>query len=423
MSNKHYNLGGIHQTLSGQYRISVVDAETEEIIWQQPELQKNLILNQGMDAVNSFYYAQLGTNAIAGTGTRLNYIDPAGSMLSQAGTTVTLVPTGSGTGLNHLTESFGNYSVALQAGDVIQYATGSGGVTTVIVLGVSDLTASVDTSLSISPSQSFTIWKTTQTGLHQEIKRSSTYLVGTANCGYTDTTGSRTFRRTMDFSSESFLRTYTEVGIGWSAVASSSTVFSRVLLDTPVAVDVGQKLRVFYQWRVDVYPTASIPRPNVTITGWPVSPSTTTNGSESVQLFFLSGIDSNGNSQTSLAALEPVSFDSICNFFISHVSASLQPWGSSVDRTGTSPTAAIAFSTKLAYTNGSYTCDKTATFSAASWDGANIRSMGFGPFNVVGSAVFFNQAFAFVFEQSQSKSNTQTLTLAYRWTWGRSLIN
>lgn len=421
MSN--IKMGGINQSLSGQYRVSVVDGTTEEIIWQQPELQKNLILNQGMDAVNSFYYSQLGAVAIAGTGTRLNYIDPAGSMLSQTGTTITLVPTGSGSGLNHFTQSFGNYSIALEAGDIIQYATGSGGVTSVIVLGVSDLTASVNTSLTIAPSQSFTLWKTTQTGLHQEIKRSNTYLIGSANCGATDTTGSRTMRRTMDFSTESFARTYYEVGVGWSTVASSSTVFSRVLLDTPVLVDVGQKLRVFYQLHIDVSPTASVPRPNVTISGWPVSPSTTTNGSESIQWFYMSSVDTNGNAQSGLAALDPVSSTSECNFFISHVSASLRAWGDSADRTGASPSAVIANSTKLAYTNGSYTCDKTATFSAASWDGNNIRSMGFGPFNGGGSYLNFNQAFAFVFEQSQSKFNTQTLTLAYRWTWGRSLIN
>jgi hypothetical protein len=419
MKNIQY-AGGLHHTLAGYYRVSVVDGETNETVWEQPELQKNLILNQGMDIINSLYYSDVTTVAISGDGPRLNYINPAGSMLSQAGTTVTLVPTGSGTGLNHLTESFGNYSIALAAGDVIQYATGSGGVTTVIVLGVSDLTASVNTSLTISPSQSFTIWKTTQTGLQHELQRSSVYLTGTPYCGSTTATGSRLYYRTYDFLTESVERTYQEVGVGWSAVSGSATVFSRVVLDTPVTVAIGQRLRVFYQLNVGMSPTASVPRPNVTITGWPVSPSTTTHGSESIQTLLMSSIDSSGNSITSVGTLDPASFSSVCSLFISHVSTSLQPFGSAVDRTGTAPTAAVATTTKLSYTNGSYTTDKTGTFSAASWDGNNIRSMGFGystPY------IAGQQVFAFVFEQSQSKSNTQTLTLAYRWTWDRSFIN
>lgn len=421
MNNIHYT-GGIHQMLAGYYRVSIVDGKTGEVVWQQPELQKNLILNQGMDAVYSKYYAELSLVAISGDGSRLNYIDPAGSTLSQTGTTITLIPTGSGTGLNHLTESFGNYSIAVQAGDVIEYATGSGGVTTVTVTGVSDLTASVDTSLTISPSQSFTIWKTTQTLLQHEIQRSNTYLLGSANIGQTDTTGSRTYYRTYDFLTESVQKIYREVGVGWSTTSASATVFSRVVLDAPVTVDVSQKLRVFYQLYVGFSPTSSYNRPSVVVSGWPVSPSTTTNGSESIQQFLASIMLSDGTAAGGSAVLDPNSSGTTCQFFISHISASLQPWGSAVDRTGTAPTAAIASSTKLAYTNGSYTCDKTATFSAESWDGTNIRSMG------MGRALFLpyeagNQAFAFVFEQSQSKANTQTLTLAYRWTWARSLLN
>lgn len=426
----------IKQTIEGYYRVAVVDGQTNQVVWEQPELEKNLILNQGLDQVYTNYYADLMRFAVAGTGTRLNYLDPAGSMLSQTGTTITLIPTGSGGGLNHLTESYGQYSSALTVGDVIKYTTGSGGVTEVTVTGVSDLTASVNTSLSISPSQSFTIWKTSQTGLQAEARRAggfasagdlitgTSWLVGSANCGTTDTSTGRTYYRTYDFQTQSLSATYAEIGVAWSGTTGSATVLSRVVLPSTVFVDVGQRLRVFYQMSVAVAPTSSVSRPNVTISGWPVSPATNTHGSESVQVLVMSTISSaNGESGTTATALEPASSGAECAFWISMVSSSLQPFGTAIARTGTSPTAAYANSTKNAYTNGSYTCDKSATITATAWDGTNIASMGFGDNGTSTGASATAQAFCFLFEQTQSKTNTQTLSLGYRWTWGRTLSN
>jgi hypothetical protein len=429
------NASTIKQSIEGYYRVAVVDGQTNQVVWEQPELEKNLILNQGLDQVYTSYYAELMRFAVAGTGTRLNYLDPAGSMMSQTGTTVTLIPTGSGGGLNHLTESYGQYSSAVSVGDVIKYGTGDGGVTEVTVTGVSDLTASVNTSLTISPSQSFTIWKTSQTALQAESRRAggasgtdqitgTSWLVGTANCGTTDTSTGRTYYRTYDFQTQSLSATYAEIGVAWTSTTGSGTLFSRVVLPATVFVDVGQRLRVFYQMNVAVSPTSSVSRPNVSISGWPVSPATNTHGSESVQVLVMSSITStNGNSDIAGVALEPASSGAECQFFISHVSSSLQPFGSAVTRTGTSPTAALANSTKNAYTNGSYTCDKSATIAANAWDGTNIRSMGFGDGSPGSPVSSTGQAFCFLFEQSQSKANTQTLALGYRWTWGRTLSN
>lgn len=425
----------IGQTIEGYYRVSIVDGQTNEIIWEQPELKKNLILNQGLDQVYSSYYSELMRFAVAGIGTRQNYLDPAGSMLSQTGTTITLIPTGSGGGLNHLTESYGQYTNAVSVGDIIQYATGSGGVTEVTVTGVSDLTASVNTSLTISPSQSFTIWKTSQTGLQNEARRAggasgtdqitgTSWLVGTGNCGYTDTSDGRILYRTYDFQTQSIAATYTEIGVGWSSTTGSATVFSRVVLPSSVYVDVGQRLRVFYQMVITLSPTSSVSRPNVSISGWPVSPATNTHASESIQVVNMSNINSStGNTDSTGVSLEPASSGADCSFFISHVSSSLQPFGTAVTRTGTSPTAAFASSTKNAYTNGSYTCDKSATIPAAAWNGTNIASMGFGDGSPGTPVSSTTQAFCILFEQTQSKANTQTLSLGYRWTWGRTLSN
>lgn len=416
-------MNGIHHTVEGAYRVSVVDDKSGQVVWEQPELQKNLILNQGLDALYSTYYADTMLFAVAGTGTRLNYIDPAGSMLSQTGTTVTLIPTGSGTGLNHLTESFGSYSTALQAGDVIRYSVGSGSITDVTVIAVADLTASVTPSLTISPSQSFTIWKTSQTLMQNEIKRSGTYLGGTGNCGLTQTSGINTIFRTYDFTTESISRNYSEIGVSWSATTASANIFSRVVLPSPVLVDVGQRLRVYYQLAITLNPASGSPRPNVTVTGWPVSPSTNTNATESVQNQLTSFVNvSDGATVFSSATLDPNTIGSICSIWISNASQSLSAVGTSTSRQGQSPSAVFVSTTKLAYTNGSYTCDKTGTFTAASIDISNIRSIGLGN----GSTSAWSStavASTLLFDQSQVKTNTQTLTLSWRWTWGRTISN
>lgn len=427
--------GTIKQTLQGYYRVSVVDGQTNKVIWEQPELQKNLILNQGLDQVYSTYYPELMRFAAAGTGDRSNFLDPAGSTLSQTGTTITLIPTGSGTGLNHLTESYGQYTNAVSVGDVIKYNVGSGSITEVTVTGVSDLTASVNTSLTISPSQSFTIWKTSQTNLQNGVRRAggvsgadqisgTSYLLGSTTTFYSDTGNGRTYFRTYDFQTQSIAETYREIGVAWTGVVGAATIFSRVVLPSSVFVDVGQRLRVFYQLNVTVSPTSSVSRPNVSISGWPVAPSTNTNGSESIQNLVMSTINViNGDSATTATALEPVSSGQECQFWISNVSTALQPFGSAANRTGAAPAAATANSTKNAYINGTYTCDKSATIAAAAWDGTNIRSMGFGDGGTNTSYGTSAQAFCFLFEQSQSKANTQTLSLGYRWTWGRTLSN
>lgn len=422
--------GGLTQTMEGYYKVSVVDGTTNEIVWEQPELQKNLILNYGMDAVYSNVYADLLKFGIAGTGTRLNYIDPAGSMMSQTGTTVTLIPTGSLDGLNSLTQSIGGYSLALQVGDVIKYATGSGGVTETTVTAVENMTASVDTSISVSPSQSFTIWKTSQNGLQAEVKRAGTgitgtsYLVGIGNCSTSSATGQITYTRTFDFTTESVSKTYGEVGVAWTSTSGSGNIFSRVVLPSTVFVDVGQRIRVLYQLNVNLSPASASSRPNISVTGWPVSPATNTNGSESIQSLLISSIRFDTGATDGTPVLDPSSgINPYASFFISNVSSSLSAWGTSVSRLGASPTAAFADASKAAYTNGSYYCDKTATISAASYNGTNIAFMGIGTSGVTSPANSGQHAYGFLFEQTQSKANTQTLTLTYRWSWARTLSN
>lgn len=91
MNNKKYNVGSIKQTLGGAFKVSVVDANGE-VVWEQPEYQKNLILNTGLNQVAYTAYADIMKYGIVGTGTRVNSVYGNTSTVSQTGTKVTLIP-------------------------------------------------------------------------------------------------------------------------------------------------------------------------------------------------------------------------------------------------------------------------------------------------------------------------------------------
>jgi hypothetical protein len=89
----------------------------------------------------------------------------------------------------------------------------------------------------------------TDTDLQTQVKSSNTYVNGFN--GVTDNliTGSRTFKRTYEFTPESGLVNYTEVGV---SNAASGNLFSRVLLPAPVAVNTLENLRITYELTVTV---------------------------------------------------------------------------------------------------------------------------------------------------------------------------
>jgi hypothetical protein len=227
--------------------------------------------------------------------------------------------------------------------------------------------------------------------------------------------------RTYDFSVEVSPTIYNEAAVSWAAtIGSGNSVLNRIVFPLPVTVNASQKLRLYYQLNVMLAPTASAPRPNVTVTGWPVGPSTNTNGSESIQYlspsYGISSINADGTiyANGNRSALEPS--DNNSGIFISTNSASLATYGTGIGR-ATGETWAVNILTNGPYITGSYTLAKTATFSAVSFNASNLRSMGLG---ATGGAASQNY-YAFVFDQPQTKTNTQTLTLSFVYSWGRVL--
>ena len=163
---------GFAHTLEGSFKLSVIDAKTNEIIREQSEFQRNLILNDGMNLVATYQYTDLITYCIAGTGTRVNKVQINGgsSTVSQTGTSVVLDPVSPG-----FTDPLSGYSQVLEVGDVIVFDVGSGGVNDVMVVGPILGNGCTVNKSAIIPSTTFTIWKTSQKFLQNEVKRAWRY--------------------------------------------------------------------------------------------------------------------------------------------------------------------------------------------------------------------------------------------------------
>lgn len=399
----------IGQSLAGKYKLAVVDKQ-ENVVWEG-DWQKNLILNQGMDAVAAHLYADLLLFAAAGVGTRVSNVYTGNSSGSVSTTTLTLV-TGS-TGISSLTASVGGYTSVVQAGDVLQFDDSS----QVTVVAVSNLTASITPSSTIVL-QPFTIWKTSQVGLQNEVHRvgSSNYFTGIGYCQTTTVGNVVGNRRSWDFNFETSSVSYTEVGVSWASTGSN-TIFSRVLLPAPIPIGIAQKLRLIYELDTVVLPNATtggLPF-TASISGWPVSPSTDTGGFYNIGQYFVSSLDNNGNtSPASTAAIDPASTPFI---YLSNFSQSVQAAGVSLDRTGTASDKIITASDS--YVLGSYQVFKSGTFLVAQIARNDIRSMGLGI--TVNSFPTRDNAFNCLFNQPQTKTNVQTLTLSFVYSWSRIL--
>ena len=129
MNNAKYG-SSVGTALAGKYKVAVLD-QNDNVVWEQKDWAKNLILNQGMEALapgslptKGVVFGNVFAVACMGDGARYNsiqvgYVATEGSA-SCAGSTVTFFPGSSG--LTNLTASAGNgYASALEVGDMIKF--------------------------------------------------------------------------------------------------------------------------------------------------------------------------------------------------------------------------------------------------------------------------------------------------------------
>lgn len=237
--------------VGGRIRLEILEGDrvVEDKGWQN-----NLILTGGLNTLclkNGAFWEELSA-AHAGTGTTPTKTTPDGTF-AQSGTTVTR-STGTGT---------------FSAGDVgkkIKFASGE----------VSLITAYTNsTTVTVSPSRTVSattigLYAVNQTGLATFTKSTTTLSseTGAQTTIFDSGTGEMVMRRTFIFSAESGSVSYTEVAVG-SSSSHNTSVFSRVLLDSPASLASGQQLRLTYEVTlVDSQPPGADAR-TLSITGWP----------------------------------------------------------------------------------------------------------------------------------------------------------
>lgn len=399
----------LHQTARGLYKVAVVDARTKEVVWEQEEWGKNLILNNGMEQVVLRYWSDCFGAAAAGTGITPTSVSSAGVTASQAATTVSA--------------SVGAYTFS--SGDIGNMIKWDAGGEEARIISYTN-----PQSVEVTPAQSvgagtFVVYQTNQTGLTTEVKRTATYLTGVPYCQtvVTPVTGVVAMRRTYDFTAETFQRNYTEVGTCWSGTfGTGNTTFSRILLPLPVTVNAGQQLRFVYELQLTLSPVTPVAF-SAAVSGWPVAPSVNTDASQQLELLQMSYVSTTGISTTTNGyANEPSGSGSNGGYIYASPSATAFATfnGAAPDRRITgSDAVGASFS---AYTPLSFTQDKTGTFAVGQLNRSDIRSVGMSPNN--GANNWFPGTYngiTVLFNQDQTKTNTQTLTFTFRFSWSRTL--
>lgn len=390
---------GVHQSAKGRVRVMVVDTKTGKIK-RDYGWQNNLILNQGMNAIATTYtWANAFLRCAAGTGTTPTQDDSGATTATQSGTTVTL----SG-------GSFVFTDTGTDAGKMIKWDSGEEAM---VVTVTNPTTVVVDRSQSVS-AEVFTVYRTNQTGLTTEVKRTNTYLTGVGNCGttYTADEGLMVMRRTFDFTVETGDVTYTEIGFANSATVAAN-LFSRILLSSPVALIEDDALRVVYDLSIQLAwyaPRALSP----SISGWIY-----VSGEEMIETFSLAEVSTTGTVTTTNRTANEPSVSSSVRIAISDSTTALQAepgTGTLNNRTGTERfSKAISLS---AYTANTFTRTKSVTYTAAEGNMSGIRSIFIG---IYSAATTFYSGIAFLMDSAQEKLNTHSLSLSFTYTWSRVL--
>jgi hypothetical protein len=257
----------------GRYKCRVMNADGS-CAFEHPKWLPNLILDSGLDKVAYMPWAQTFQFCVAGTGTTPTKVTTA-SNASQSGTTVTITA--------------GSYSFTNAIVGKLLYWPGTNQSAKVTAY-TNTTTVTVDRSQTVSAA-SFDVYNVDQTALVTPYSMNMRYQVGEGMCGTIIEGDTVTMFRTFDFYLESSPVQISEIGFKESPKAS--TLFSRVVLPDIIFLSPGQWLQVSYQLSIKLAPATPNGK-SPTVTGWPVLPSTTTAGTEQIQLYGLCVVDNNG---------------------------------------------------------------------------------------------------------------------------------
>lgn len=269
---------------------------------------------------------------------------------------------------------------------------GFGGVMTFCRVGTSNTAAAVG-----------------QTTLFNQLKSTNSYLTTAGACGSSSDTGlgTRTHKRTFQFTAEVANVNYNEVGFS-NLGGAGDNLFSRVVFPATVTVNTGEILRVVYQLRVSVAQTITSQAVAISGGGFDGAGNIRVCGAFD-QLF--GTINSNGsetvNSASWLLGRTGAAAYLLTNTAFPGVNTNITP-----AYVGSSQADSQSSNGSGTYTAGTFYKDLTYSWAPTvpANSVSNIRSI---------SLSGVTNCPLWILNSNQSKANTQTLSLVNRISWSR----
>ncbi len=259
--------------VQGRYKTRVFDSNNQ-LVREQKDWAPNLILNSGLDKIAYMPWANVFQFAVNGTGTTPTKIDTA-TTASQSGTTVTI--------------QSGPYQFTSDIVGKLIYWPGVDKYANVLAF-IDNTTVTVDVDQNVSGAL-FYVYNVDQTALAQPYSMHCRYVPGEGLCGTTIEGNTIRLLRTYDFYMEKSPVLITEVG--FKDQPASPKLFSRVVLQEPQFLAAGQYFQISYELAVTLEPGTPTVR-TVEVSGWPISPSTSVEGTEMIQSLGMAVIDLSG---------------------------------------------------------------------------------------------------------------------------------
>lgn len=417
------NSANIVTSARGQFKVQVIDSKTGVVVKDTP-WRKNLILNSGMNIIATYVWADAMRWASAGTGTDANYEDSgAGTAACDASGNVT----------------FTSYTLsASREGAIILWDTGEQG-RIVSGSGSSCVVTPAPGGTGIADG-AFTLFRAERTTL--VTPRVGAYgYTGTCLANYPNTFSSLagnilTLRRTFEFPAEGSSVTYGEVGVH-PVNGNGATCFSRMTIPGTISLVTDQQLRLIYQLILTIAPVNAVQTGTMSVSGWPVSPATTTNVKWALWGVGMSSVLSTGATNpfgmdTQGLANEPSICSATWPLWISPNRAGYASWSwptaTAHAHAGYSTSTITGWPKLVNYTSSGlvYSVEKqlkvgTTIGNYDTW--GYIKAMGQGYYDP-GNSHYPNSymvGWTLEFDEDQKKTDIQNLALGMKFSWSREL--
>lgn len=253
---------------------------------------------------------------------------------------------------------------------------------------------------------------TTDTGLSNELARTSTYDITYQPCATTLVGNVFSIQKTFKFASQTQDQQFGEIGWSYTDTPGNNLFSKAQILDTngnPIILTIyrNQYLRVTYTLKITLSPSTASTNGAI-IDGWPTS-----SGQSKIQYIGLRAVGPDGNPQnydSGGTVNEPS--QGIFQVFLSVISTALAAFGSAANRSGGTATTSGSIST---YIPGTYSITKSGTFGRGVAN-STLRSTGLGP----SGSSSVNSTYVELFDIDQEKDTSYELTFNFVYTWGRS---